>query len=248
MGDEIIPLLKVHEYFRGAGDEALKEVLQHGEVSHHAAGSVVHEANVVLTTIGFVLRGRLKAVRIDARGTEWFFRMIDRGEQFGMMVGALAEPVPIRVVALEATTILSLDYEKAMELTLTLPDLRHLWLKTYARSLQKEFLGAAPKQAPMLLALVHESPATRQVVERLINRLRDLGEKLAVFSDSDQWRGSPDVRFRSFQENGRELDNEEIRQQGARWQDANRIVFDFQVGRMPERTVRGMEPGRAQGP
>ena len=52
--------------------------------------------------------------------------MIERGEQFGMMVGALAEPVPIRVVALETTTIMSLDYELAMELTLTLPDLRRL--------------------------------------------------------------------------------------------------------------------------
>jgi predicted acylesterase/phospholipase RssA/CRP-like cAMP-binding protein len=241
MSDEIIPLLKVHEYFRGITDEALKEVAAHGQVTHHPAGSVVHEANVVLTTVGFVLRGRLKAVRIDARGNEWFFRMIERGEQFGMMVGALAEPVPIRVVALQATTILSLDYEKAMELTLTLPDLRRLWLKTYARSLQKEFLGAAPRQAPMLLALVHESPATRRVAERLIDRLREVGEEIAVFTDSDQWRAPPGVRVRSFQENGRELENEDIRQQGAQWQDANRIIFDFQAGRMPERTVRGMD-------
>ena len=32
----------------------------------------VHEANVVLTTVGFVLRRRL-AVRISAHGTESFF-------------------------------------------------------------------------------------------------------------------------------------------------------------------------------
>lgn len=241
MGDDITPLLKVHEYFRGISDEALKEVAAHGLVTHHPAGSVVHEANVVLTTIGFVLRGRLKAVRIDARGNEWFFRLIERGEQFGMMVGALAEPVPIRVVALEATTILSLDYEQAMELTLTLPDLRRLWLKTYARALQKQFLGAAPKQAPMLLALVHESLATRAAATRLVGRLCAMGEKIAVFSDSDEWRALPNVRFRSFQEDGRELSNEEIRQQGARWHDVNRIIFDFQAARMPERTVRGME-------
>src|SRR6516165_2935462 len=198
MSDDIIPLLKVHEYFRGLCDEALQEVVRHGRVTHHPAGSVVHEANELLTTVGFVLRGRLKAVRIDARGTESFFRMIERGEQFGMMVGALDEPVPIRVVALEATTLLTLDYERAMELTLTLPDLRRLWLKTYARSLRKEFLGATPRQAPMLLALVHESPATHWAAERLIDRLRDVGEKLAVLSDSDGWRGSPNVRFRSL--------------------------------------------------
>ena len=134
MTDGDISLLKVHEYFRGVSDEALNEVVRHARVTQHAAGSVVHEANVVLTTVGFVLRGRLKAVRVDDRGTESLFRMIERGDQFGMMVGALAEPVPIRVIALEPTTVLSLDYEQAMELTLRHPDLRRLWLKTFAGS------------------------------------------------------------------------------------------------------------------
>src|SRR5206468_2134762 len=102
-------------------------------------GSVVHEADVVLTTVNFVLRGRLKAVRIDLRGTESFFRMIERSEQYGMMVGALAESVPVRVVALEPTTVLSLGYEQAMELTLLHADLRRRWLTTYAGSLRKLF-------------------------------------------------------------------------------------------------------------
>jgi predicted acylesterase/phospholipase RssA/CRP-like cAMP-binding protein len=240
MNDDIIPLLKVHEYFRGLSDEALQDVVRHAEITHHPAGSIVHEANVLLTTVGFVLRGRLKAVRVSARGTESFFRMIERGEQFGMMVGALDEPVPIRVVALEATTVMTLDYERAMELTLTLPDLRRLWLKSYARSLRQEFLGTSPRQAPMLLALVHESPATRWVAERLVDRLREVGEKLAVFSDSDVWRGSPEVRFRSLLQDGAELDPEQVRQQVAGWQDANRVIFDIQAGRNPERTERAM--------
>ena len=241
MNDDVLPLLKVHDYFEGVSDEALHEVVRHAQVTHHPTGAVVHDANVLLHTIGFVLRGRLKAVRIDARGAESFFRMIERGEQFGMMVGALTEPVPIRVLALEATTILSLDYEQAMELTITLPDLRRLWLKTYARSLRKLFLGAAPKRAVMMLALVHESPATHPAAERLIERLREVGETLAVFSDSDRWRGSPDVQFRSLHEHGRDLEPEEIRQQVAKWQDANRVIFDIEAGLSRERTVRAMD-------
>src|SRR6185295_5993103 len=130
-----------------------------------------------------ILRGRLKAVRVNAHRSESLFRMIERGEQFGLMVGALAEPVPLRVVALEPTTVLSLDYEQAMELTLLHADLRRRWLTTYARGLQKLFFGTTPKRAPMMLALIHDSPATRRTAERLIDRLRDLGEQLAVFSD-----------------------------------------------------------------
>ncbi len=241
MSDEIIPLLKVHQYFQGASDEALQDVVRHARISHHPAGSVVHEADVVLTTVGFVLRGRLKAVQISASGTESLFRMIERGEQFGMMVGALAEPLPIRVVALEPTTLLRLDYEQAMELTYTWQDLRRLWLKTYAGSLRKLYFGASPKRAPMMLALIHDSPATRRAAERLIKRLSDIGEKLAVFSDSEQWQGAPNVQFRALRTEGRDLQMEEIREQVGHWQDANRIIFDVHSYLTPERAARLME-------
>jgi NTE family protein len=225
LSDEIIPLLKVHEYFRAAGDEALEDVVRHARLTHHAAGSVVHEANVVFTTVGFVLRGRLKAVRIDVRGAESMFRTIERGEQFGMMVGALTEPVPIRVVALEATTILSLDYEDAMELALQHRDLRRLWLTTYAKSLRNLFLDSAPRRMPSMLALIYESPATQQTAKRLIDRLNALGERLAIFSNSDAWSSTPGVRFRAIRMRGCELEVEEIRQQVREWQDATRIIF-----------------------
>jgi len=240
MNDELIPLLKLHEYFQGASDETLEEVVRLGRVAQYPAGSVVHEADVVLTTVGFVLRGRLKAVRVSTSGSESLFRMIDRGEQFGLMVGALSEPVPIRIVALEPTTVLRLDYEEALELTFARPDLRRLWLKTYAGSLRKFFFGAAPKRSVTMLALIHDSPATRQTAERLIRRLSDVGEQLAVLSDSDQRMDSPNVRFRSLREDGRDLTSEEIRKQVARWQDANRIIFDIHTYLTPERTEQLM--------
>ena len=195
----------------------------------------------MLTTVGFVLRGRLKAVRVDARGTESLFRMIERGEQFGMMVGALAEPVPVRVVALEPTTVLSLDYEQAMELTLAHPDLRRLWLTTYAGSLRKLFFGAAPKRAPMMLALIHDSPATRRAAERLIQpaaRRRRATRRVQRFGRVAGLAGravpaAPRGRPRSG--------TEEIRRQAAEWQDANRIIFDVHADLTPERAARLME-------
>jgi len=140
----------------------VNDVVRHARTTQHAAGSVVHEANALLTTVGFVLNGRLKAVRVDIRGVESLFRMIDRGEQYGMMVGAIAEPVPIRVIALEPTTVLNLDYEEAMELTLRHPDLRRLWLKTYARLLKRHFLGTTDRRAPMMVALFHDSYGMNQ--------------------------------------------------------------------------------------
>ena len=241
MDDEILPLLKVHEYFRGVSDEALREVVRDARVFQHAAGAVVHEANAVLGSVGFILRGRLKAVKVDARGTESFFRMFERGEQYGMMIAALAEPVPVRVVALEPTTVLLLDYERAMELPMLHPDLRRQWLKTYAGGLRKHFFGTAPRRGPVMLALIHETPATRRTARQLLERLGSVGEKLAVFGDSDDLRGLPDVRFRSILADGGLLPPEDIRRQATEWQDATRVVFDVQAGLSPETAGRLME-------
>jgi predicted acylesterase/phospholipase RssA/CRP-like cAMP-binding protein len=236
MADDVLPLLKVHEYFHGASDGAVAEVVRLARVSHHPAGAVVHEANVLLTDVGFVLRGRLKCVRVDARGAETLIKMVGRGEQFGMMAGALAEPVPVRVVALEPTTVLALDYEAAMDLTIRFPDLRRLWLKTYAAGFRTQLFGTPVKRAPMMVALLHETPATRPVAGRLVARLTELGESIAVFGESDGWSGAG-VRYRPL----RGLEPDDIRRQAAEWHDATRIVFDMAADLSPERAVRLME-------
>jgi predicted acylesterase/phospholipase RssA/CRP-like cAMP-binding protein len=241
MTDDVTALLKVHAYFRNVSDETLAEVVRCARVTHHQAGEVVHEANVLLTTVGFVLRGRLKAVRVDTHGAESLFRMIERGEQFGMMIGAVSEPVPVRVVALEPTTILGLDYEQAIDLTFRYPELRRLWLTSFAGNLRTHFFGVTTRRAPTVLALVHESPATRRTADRLIERLREVGENLALFIDADDRREHSGVRVRPLRVDGRELEIEEIRRQVGEWQDADRIIFDLHSYLTPERAGRLLE-------
>ena len=156
-----------------------------------------------------------------------------------MMVGALAEPVPVRVVALEPTTVLSLDYEQAMELTLRHPDLRRLWLTTYAGSLRKHFFGAAPKRAPMMLALIHDSPATRPAAERLIDRLREVGEASSPCSAIRTVAGAAGRAVPVAPRRRRPGAGRRRRSAGrsAEWQDANRIIFDVHADLKPERAA-----------
>ena len=234
MDAELLALLRVHAYFRDACDEALQEFMRDGKVSHHAGGSVVHEANEAVTSVNFVLRGRLKAVRVDDRGTESLFRMLDRGDQFGMMVGILGETVPVRVIALEPSMVISLDYELAMDLTLRYADLRRLWLRTFAGNLKRHFFGTTARRAPMMLALLHEPAATRAAGDQLLNRLIALGEKIAIFGDAQRAGSLPGVRFMPLHRDGRMVEVDEIRRQAAEWQDANRIIFDVDAGMTPE--------------
>ncbi len=226
LGDDVIDLLKAHQYFRGVSDTILGEIARLGTITNYDAAAVVNQLNDPLSSICFVLRGRLKAVRVDSRGDEHLFQMFERGEQYGMMLGGLGESIPVRIFALEPSTILSLDYEKAMELTLLHPDLRRHWIQSYARSLRRRFFEPGAARAPKLLAMIHESPATRNIAQQIIGRLQGLGEAVSVLSDADSWRSIPDVRFRSLLDGDRLMEMGEIRGQIAEWNQAQRIVVD----------------------
>ena len=225
--DDVIDLLKAHQYFRGVSDVILGEIARLGTVTSYDAAAVVHQLNDPLTSVNFILRGRLKAVRVDSRGDEQLFQMFERGEQYGMMLGGLGESLPVRIFALEPSTILRLDHEKSMELVLLHPDLRRQWLQNYARSLRRRFLEPAAGQAPKLLAMLHQSPTTRNLAQKIIGRLQGLGEAVCVLSDADSWRSIPDVAFRSLLDGNRLIEPAEIRRQIAEWNQAQRIAVDF---------------------
>ena len=197
-----------------------------GTITNYDAAAVIHQLNDPLTSICFILRGRLKAVRVDSRGDEQLFQIFERGEQYGMMLGGLGESIPVRIFALEPSTILSLDHEKSMELMLLYPDLRRQWLQSYARSLRRRFFEPASARAPKLLAMLHQSPATRNLAQKIIGRLQGLGEAVSVLSDADSWRSIPNVRFRSLLDGNRLMEVGEIRGQIAEWNQANRIALD----------------------
>ena len=212
--------------FAASATRYSREIAGIARISNYDAAAVVHQLDEPLTSICFVLRGRLKAVRVDSRGDEHLFRMFERGEQYGIMLGGLGEPLPVRIFALESSTILSLDHEASMELMFQHPDLRRQWFQTYARSVRRHFLEPTAGRAPKVLVMLHESPATRNLAQKLIQRLRGLGEEICVLSDADTWRSMPDMRFRSLFDGDRPIEMAEIRRQIAEWHQAKRIVFD----------------------
>jgi predicted acylesterase/phospholipase RssA/CRP-like cAMP-binding protein len=232
MGDDLVACLKAHTYFSGIDDDTLRQIAGLARVSDYATGEVVHQLDESLTAVCFVLRGRLKAVRVDARGEEHLFRMFERGEQYGLMLGTLGEALPVRVFALEPATVLSLEHEQAMELMFQHPALRRQWLQTFASGMRQHFFETAPEKGGSILAMLHESAATRHLAQKLVQRLRAMGEEICVLSDEDTWRAMPDLQFRSLTDGDRSLDQPGIRRQIAEWQQAKRIVFD--VATAPE--------------
>jgi predicted acylesterase/phospholipase RssA/CRP-like cAMP-binding protein len=233
MHRNIPALVRIHDYFHGVSEEAIEDVLRVGQARTFESGEVIHRPETPVTSGMFVLRGRVKAVRVDAQGRETPFMVVERGGQMAMMLSVLHEPMPVRVFALEPTTVLEIDSEHIMELTFKHPDLRAMWVRSYAKGLRKSYFGAAPKQGAMVLGLFHETPDSRPMAERLVARLQEAGETIGVLSDSERWRALPGLRFCSLNQNGHPLDADAIRRQCVEWHDATRLVWDTQVQTRP---------------
>ena len=67
MDDDVIDLLKAHEYFRGISDAILGEIASFAKVTNYDAAAVIHQLNDPLTSICFILRSAQSRARGLAR-------------------------------------------------------------------------------------------------------------------------------------------------------------------------------------
>lgn len=241
MPNDILPLLKMHDYFRGLSDETLVDVAKCVQVVQCESGQCVHQANALIRSVGFLVRGRLKAILIDAHGRESLHQFVERGEQYGMISAALTEPLPISIIAIEPSTLLMLDYEVGLDLTLTHPDLRRRFSQAFATRLRKKLLPEAPERRRSIVTVFHQSPETRSLTNQLLHRLLELDEKLCVFSDHTAWKPKEDILFCHLVDGQQRMSELEMRRQVNRWPDSDRIIVDADAAAEPEWVSRMME-------
>jgi hypothetical protein len=63
MSDEVLPLLKVHEYFRSVSDETLQEAVRQARVTHYPADVVIEPDLTGFDLAEFMRAKELAAVR-----------------------------------------------------------------------------------------------------------------------------------------------------------------------------------------
>ena len=114
--DKIL-LFKSHECSRGLSEEVLQEIAEATELVQLDSGEFLHHANQPITSVYFVVHGRLKQAIVDLHGNTVLNRFLTRGSQFGALGAAQADPVPVDVIALEPSACSRL-WTKAVSLSI----------------------------------------------------------------------------------------------------------------------------------
>jgi NTE family protein len=180
-------LLKLHPCAAGLTDEDARAISDQCDLLRCDSGQVLQSANEPMMSIYLVIRGAIRQSLVNLRGDVLMEKIQTAGTQVGALAAASGEPTPIRIEVLEPTTLLRIDYHKAWELTKQYDLFRQNLSRLIAESVQSTLMREHRKKLPRLIAIFHESAATRELTRRIISRLQTLGISPAVLSDQTHW-------------------------------------------------------------
>ena len=227
MEDQRLTFLRMNEVSEGLSEAALADIASQMELVEYETGELIQNPEDLPDSIALVVRGRLKHSALDLHGNVFLERIYSRGDMYGGLTAALAEPLPIRVVSIGPSTLLTLDYQVGMKLTFKYPQLRENLVRQTAQNIKKVVFGDKQRRQPTLIAVYHESPDSRRLTQKLIRRLQELGESPCLFTDRPETLETEGIRWRSLIENGQAVPYEEIRLQIQQWSDSKRVFLDL---------------------
>lgn len=196
------------------------------ELIRLSSGEILHRADQPFDSIFLVIHGRVQTSLTDIKGNVLMQRFQTAGSQIGALAAALGEPSPIEVVAAEPSTILRLNYQKALELTKQHDAFRQNFSRSIADSVRNMVMKDRRQKKPVVVACFHQSSTSRPLTRRLITRLQELGEDPCVLNDQTDWQSMDDVPYFCLVREGGDVPDQEVREHVNQWSDSRRIFID----------------------
>ncbi len=196
MSEENFIQFKRHPCSNGLSDDEIMSISRATELVHVEPGQYVHRANESLTSVYLVVQGRLRATLQDSDGSETEMRSLTRGTQFGILIGARIEPIPINLIANEPSTLLRLDYQKMLEFAGMFPPFQLNLFRLVGDDVKRQLSIDRLHEQPQVVTVVHQSSLSRRLTPTLLCRLQELGEKPCVGTDDPAWQPMEDVPSR----------------------------------------------------
>lgn len=241
MVDDKFALLKLHVCSNGLSDEVVREIAGHCELIRCEPGDVIHKPGDVFRSVSLLIHGRILQRLMDFGGNVILQRRCLAGSQFGAMACAIGDPMPVELVADEPSTLLRMDYHAALSLTKTHEVFRQNFSKMIAESVMNLLMKNRQQFEPHVVTIFHQSPETRTVTRRLIERLIGLNETPCIVTDQVDWKPVDRVREFRIVQDGKLVPNELIRKKMIEWSDSKRTFIDLDTSIDIERALRCAE-------
>jgi predicted acylesterase/phospholipase RssA/CRP-like cAMP-binding protein len=228
------------DWARQLKQEVIEDIAASSKLVEFKAGQVVIELDSNITSVYFIVAGRLEGELFDRLGKVIHRDTFQRGSAVGLFSVLLADRSHLHVQAVEPTTVIQLEFDELFRLTTKYREF-HLTMFRIAANIVKHLVMVdreLPK--PAAVAVVHHSDASRPLAVALTRRLQQLGESPCVASDDDRWKPDDGVPHRLLFENGVSIGPERIKQLLKEWTSYTRLFIDFRADHSPDDLDRMM--------
>ena len=220
-------LLRIHDACRGLTSEEIESLAEEAEVIHAETGDLVQSSDRPVDSLLIVVQGVLKVILERPGGRQKTLRYVSAGDQFGALILAGEEEVPLDVLVEERAVLLKLRRETVFALAERFPTFRRNMLRKVGCGVRDLVLPRQGRKMPKIVAFISPSQETTNLIAKFASQLTCVGEQLGVLCDAKgRVAYDPSILVKSLdQPDGDILDQQEIRLTLGEWTDISRIFI-----------------------
>lgn len=145
------------EWAQELSQETLQDIASHAEVAEFHAGEIVHRPEEKITSVYFIVTGRLQATVLDLLSNEVLTRPLRRGSVLGLFSVASPDQSHLRVEAAEPSTVIRLPLSELLRLTSRHTEFQITMLRLAANVVKQLVMIDRTLPRPMVVGIVHHS-------------------------------------------------------------------------------------------
>jgi predicted acylesterase/phospholipase RssA/CRP-like cAMP-binding protein len=217
------------DWARQLNEEVIEDIAASAKLMEFQAGQVVFELDSEISSLYFVVAGRLEGALFDRLGKEIVRDTFQRGSVVGLFSVLVADRSHLHVEAVEHTTAIHLGLDDLLRLTAKYREFQLTMFRIAANLVKHLMLVDRDLPKPAAVAVVHHSDASRPLTVALTRRLRQLGESAYVAGDDERWKPEDAIPHRLLFENGVSIGPERLKQILKEWSSYDRLFIDFRA-------------------
>jgi NTE family protein len=220
------------EWARELSKETLTAFTNTAEWVELHAGEVVLEVESEITHVYFLITGRVQSTLHDSLGKEIQKDTIVPGFAIGLIALGSSDRSILHVEAIEPSTAIRLTVSDLLQLAAKHTDFQLAIFRLAANATKRYVMVDRSLPRPSVVGIIHQTEASRPLVGRLANRLRELDESPCIAGDDEHWKPDGDIPFRFVKEG-------QVRQDILKdWALNRRLLIDIRADHSPKAMMR----------
>lgn len=225
--EEVLAQLRMLPWARQLNSAALDDLIASATAVQFDDGEPIPTAESGVSQLFLLVSGRVAVQVFDQLEKKVGDYIRGRGLAIGLLALGLEDHSFLVATAIEPVTAVRLRLPDLMDLNRRHAELQSTLLRMASQSIAQAHQIQRSLPRPEAVCVIHQTPATRPLSGRLIDRLTELGETVAAGGDLPEGPAGSAVNYRQLVVDGQLLSSSKLREFFSQKKKCDRLFLDF---------------------